>query len=397
MIIKRKLVGLVVCLILLSGTQAAADRRELDVFLGAKQEYNDNIFFSYDDTVDDFITTVSGGLKFLNQTERTDLYLSAILERLIYADETDLDATDQYYKGRFGYDFTSRLGATVDAAYSKDSRPDRDVAASGLILSTVPRQIQNYGGAVDYEVSEITVSNLFYRYTRQDFEPRQFDTSFPDYRAHRAGLGFAHRLDRYLSNTTGRLNFGYNRFTYPETDTETQVYIATVGLAYELTEKWLLLLDIGPDYYDSQLNVFGVRFDDSGWGGTGTLKISYTGEVTGSSLTVFHGIEPASGRDGSAQRTSAVLNAFYRFAERGRTGFATGYYVNKADSGQLALLPLDERTFNIRPWLRFDIIFDKLYLEASYTYSYVRDRIRDRNTDRNLVWLQLGMDWPILE
>jgi len=397
MAVERILFGLAVCAVLFSSMPAAADDREIDLFLGAKEEYNDNIFFTSDDTVDDFITTLSGGLKFLNRTERTDLFLSAIVERLLYSDNNDLDATDQYYKGRFGYKFTPRLGVNVDAAYSMDSRPDRDVAATGLILSTVPRQIQNYGGAVDYALTEITASNLYYRYTRQDFEPRQFDPDFPDYRAHRAGLGFAHQLDRYVTNATGRLNFGYNRFTYPETNTETKVVIGTVGLAYDVTEKWRLLIDVGPDYYDSSFKVFGRDFTYSGWGGTGTLQVAYTGEVTGSSLTLFHGIEPASGRDGSAQRTSAILDAFYRFAERGRTGLSTGYYINKANSGELALLPLDEHTFRIRPWLRFDIIFDKLYLEASYTYSYVKDRIRDRNTDRNLVWLQLGLDWPILE
>ena len=394
---KKILVGLAVCAMLFSSMPAGADRRVLDVYLGAKEEYNDNIFFTSDDTVNDFITTLSGGLKFLNQTERADLQLSAILERLLYAQEKDLNATDQYYKGLFGYRVTPRLSARIDAAYSKDSRPDRDVAATGLILSTVPRQIQVYGGSVDYLLTEITSSNLFYRYTRQDFEPRDLNATFPDYRAHRAGLGFAHQLDRYVANATGRLNFGYNRFTYPETGTETKVAIATVGLAYDLTEKWRLLIDIGPDYYDNEFEVFGRKFTTNGWGGTGTLEIAYTGEVTGSSLTVFHGIEPASGRDGSAQRTSAILNVFYRFAERGRTGLSTGYYINKANSGELALRPLDEHTFNIRPWLRFDIIFDKLYLEASYTYSMVNDKIQDTDRDRNLVWLQLGLEWPILE
>ena len=90
------------------------------------------------------------------------------------------------------------------------------------------------------------------------------------------------------------------------------------------------------------------------------------GEYAGTNLILFHGIEPASGREGSAQRTSAILNIFYRFAERGRVGLNTGYFINKADAGELALRPLDEQSFNIRPWLRFDIIFDKLYLEASY-------------------------------
>jgi len=394
---KKFFIGLTLLSMFLAVNQAFADRRELDVFLGARGEYNDNIFFTAEDTVNDFITTLSGGLKFLNQTERTELYLSGIVGRLIYADEKDLDDWDQDYRGRFGYKFTPRLGAKVDAAYSEDSRPDRDVAASGLILSTVPRQIQNYGAEVDYDWTEITASNLYYRYIRQDFEPREFRGDFPDYRAHRAGLGFVHRLDQYFANAAGRFNFGYNNFRYPETDTETKVLIGTVGLAYDVTEKWQLLIDIGPNYYDTEFKVLGSNFKNSGWGGTGTLRVAYTGEYIGSNLTVYHGIEPASGRDGSAQRTSGIFDIFYRFAERGRTGFATGYYINKANSGELAIFPLDEHTFNIRPWLRFDIIFDKLYLEASYTYSRVDDRIRDNDRSRNLVWLQLGLDWPILE
>jgi hypothetical protein len=271
------------------------------------------------------------------------------------------------------------------------------VATTGLILSTVPRKIQNYGAAVDYALTEITTSNLFYRYTRQDFEPRRLEASISDYRAHRTGMGFTHQLDQYLANATGRFNLGYNRFKYPETGTETKVVIATVGLEYELTEKWRLLLDIGPDYYDSEFKVFGTQFTNSGWGGTGRLELAYRGEVTGSSLTLFHGIEPASGRDGSARRTSAIFNFFYQFAERGRTGLNTGYFVNKSDAAEVALLPLDEHSFNLRPWLRFDIIYDKLYLEASYTYSYVKDKNIDRSRDRNLIWLQLGFDWPILE
>ena len=58
---RRILVWLAVCVMLWSSLDAAADKRELDVFLGAREEYNDNIFFEFDDPVDDFITTLSGG------------------------------------------------------------------------------------------------------------------------------------------------------------------------------------------------------------------------------------------------------------------------------------------------------------------------------------------------
>ncbi len=66
---KKIFIGLTLLAAFLVGGQALADKRELDVFLGARGEYNDNIFFTADDTVSDFITTLSGGLKFLNQTE----------------------------------------------------------------------------------------------------------------------------------------------------------------------------------------------------------------------------------------------------------------------------------------------------------------------------------------
>ena len=108
---KNIFIGLTLLAVFWAGGQALADKRELDVFLGARGEYNDNIFFTADDTISDFITTLSGGLKFLNQTERTDLFLSGIVERLLYSDEKDLDNWDQYYKGRFGYKFTERFRA----------------------------------------------------------------------------------------------------------------------------------------------------------------------------------------------------------------------------------------------------------------------------------------------
>ena len=397
---RRFLIGMAVISIFffgLSVEQTAADQRELVVSLAASEEYNDNIFFTFDDEIDDFITTLSGGLLFRNNTERSNLFLSGRLERLIYSDEKDLDATDQYYSGTFNYRLTERLGAGVEAAYTKDSRPDRDVAATGLILSTIPRQIQVYGGSLDYALTEITNSNLFYRYTQQDFEPRSGLPSFDDYRAHRAGAGLTHRLDRYLANTTGRLNFGYNRFNYPTTNTETDVYFGTVGVSRELTEKWRILIDLGPSYYESKFQVLGEEITNRGWGVTGLVELTYTGEFTGTSFSLFHGIEPASGQFGSSQRTSAIINAFYRFAERGRAGVSAGYFINKADAGDLALLPVNEDTINFRPWLRFDIIFNKLYLEASYTYSRIKDKEVDDTRDRNLVWLKLGLDYPVLE
>ena len=396
MVNRRILIGLAIFSFCFSGYHAAADQRELIVTLGAREEYNDNIFFTFEDEIDDFITTLSGGLKFNNLTERSTLRLSGILERLIYAKENDLDATDQYYSGYFGYKITPRFNVSAQAAYTMDSRPDRDVAATGLLLSTVPRQVQIYGGSADYALTEITTADAFYRYTKQTFEPRSNISSFQDYSANRAGLGFTRRLDQYFTNTLGRLNFGYNYFSYPESGTDNTVYSGTVGLERELTELWRVLIDLGPAYYESKFKTVDGDVTNRGWSGTGLITLSYRGEYTVTNFRLFHGIEPASGREGSAQRTSAVFDVLYRFAERGRVGLLAGYYINKADAGDLARRDIDEDTINLRPRLIFDIT-DKLYLEAAYTYSRIKDKVIDDNRSRNLVWLQLVFDYPVIE
>ncbi len=396
MVNRRTLIVLGIFLFCFSGYPAAADQRELIVTLGAREEYNDNIFFTFEDEVDDFITSLSGGLKFNNLTERSTLRLSGILERLIYARENDLDATDQYYSGYFGYKITPRFNIAAEAAYTMDSRPDRDIAATGLLLSTVPRQIQTYGGSADYALTETTTAGAFYRYTKQNFKPRSNVNSFDDYNANRAGLGFTRQLDQYLTNTLGRLNFGYNYFSYPESGTDNVVYSGTVGLERELTELWRVIIDLGPAYYESKFNTVDGDVTNRGWSGTGLITLSYRGEYTVTNFRLFHGIEPATGRDGSAQRTSAVFDVLYRFAERGRVGLLAGYYINKADAGDLARRDIDEDTINLRPRLIFDIT-DKLYLEAAYTYSRIKDKVFDDNRSRNLVWLQLRFDYPIIE
>ena len=47
-----------------------ADEFKLIPSLAVREEYNDNIFASSNDTADDFITTLSAGLELVERTER---------------------------------------------------------------------------------------------------------------------------------------------------------------------------------------------------------------------------------------------------------------------------------------------------------------------------------------
>ena len=71
-------------LLLLVPSGVLADDFKLIPSLAVREEYNDNIFGSVSDTVDDFITTISPGLELVERTERLDLGLSAIVSPFFY-------------------------------------------------------------------------------------------------------------------------------------------------------------------------------------------------------------------------------------------------------------------------------------------------------------------------
>jgi hypothetical protein len=385
--------GFVLVVVMVMGLWAAsvgADQRKLVLSLGAGERYNDNIFFSSDGEIDDYITTLSGGLEFIDRTERLDLSLSGRAVNQHYADNNGLDGLDQFYKGRIGYWLAPHLKTILDGAFSRDSQPDRDIDITGMVLGTATRDTQQYGASIQYDLNEITSASLSYQYRDQAYD----STQFVDYNYHQAGLGFTHQLDKYFDNTTGRLNFNYAHYDYPVTQID--YYAATIGFVHRLTELWHLQIDAGARYTDSEFLIFGRQETANGWGGVGTLEFGYQGEYAATSLTVSHDVGAASGEDGTVERTSGVLDMSYRFAEKVRAGISAGYYVNKADAGELALADTDENTVNLRPYLRAGLT-DYFSLEFSYTYTQIKDNIVESTRERNLYLVRLVLDYPVVE
>jgi hypothetical protein len=387
---RRVVVVFVIAIMCLGGKLAGADERRLVLSLSAGEKYNDNIFFSYDGEIDDYVTVLTGGLEFINRSERADLSLSGRVVNQDYAENDDLDGTDQYYSGRLGYRMAPHLRATLNAAYSRDSQVDRDIDVTGMLLGTAIRDSQKYGLNMEYDLTEVTSASLSYGYTTQEYD----NPEFVDYNYHQGGLGLSHRLDRYWNNTTGRLNFYYGHYDYPAT--AINYFAGTIGFLHRLTEVWHLQVDVGARYTESEFHFFNFEETNSGWGGVGTLEFGYQGEYTTASLTLSHDIGAASGQDGSVERSSGVLDLSYRFAERVRAGVSAGYYLNIADAGDLALNDTDENTLNLRPFLYMGLT-DHLRIEASYSYSQIDDNIIDMTRQRNVYLLKLQWDYPVME
>jgi len=391
------------CLVALAsmiGSLGYADEFKLTPSIGVRESYDDNLFFSTDNKIDDYITRIFGGIDLLNRTERLDLNLSAKVDGLLYADNTDLNDVEQFYNAGIGYLITERVKVAANGGYSQDSRPDRDIETTGLVFTGVKRKRWNAGASADVTLSEVSAMSLAYAFEQDKFDKPEYT----DYDFHTANLGYTRDFSKILPRLIGRVNAGYADYSTDNTDID--IWSATLGFSRDITEVFNLLVDVGARYAASKFTVpafvpfppFFVTAAETeyDWGPTGQIVLSYKGETTRWDITAAKEVRPASGSNGTADRTSFLLNIRHRFAEKFSAHLAAQYFLNKANAGTLSQQAIDEETVSIRPGLSYEIM-DNLVLTASYTYTRVNYKISDTEAERNRVFMQLSYGIPLFE
>jgi hypothetical protein len=376
---------------------AGADGFNLIPSIALREEFNDNIFFSVEDEVDDLITTISAGLDIVEKNERVDTNFKGRLDKNIYADNDDFNAVDQYYFGRLDYNFTERLRALANAGYIRDSRPDRDVAETGLVQTAEPRKYQYLSLGGDYLTSENTSNALAYQYQRSDYENQEFSDS----RIHNLDLKHTWNARRYFKETIGRVVLGYVNADFKTSKAES--VSGTIGASWNYSEALSILFDLGLRYISTDFirvevlptsQIVETKDTTRDWSGVGRTTIKYEGEYTNGSLVFLHDIREAKGRGGTVVRTG--LRGIYgrRLSEKIDIIMSASYYRNKSDQGTVALIDLDERTLLIRPSLRYNITHD-IFLESSYYFTRIRDEIAKTTSTQNIILGQVYWQWPL--
>jgi hypothetical protein len=377
-------------LILMWWMPAIALERGMDLDVSVQEEYNDNIFLTVDDAIEDAITTIAGGLTLYNRTERADGDIAARVERLYYRDQDELNATDQFYSGKVNYHFSPRWQAGLKAGFSRDSRPDRDVAVTGLVQGTDEREKLDAGANTSYSLSENTAVSLSYSYADEDYERNEFS----DMTSHQAALGFNHNIGRYFANTSLQFNLNYGRYEYDAV--EVVIYAGTIGFVKEIAELWSLTMSGGARYQETELDIAAglASSNEDNWGTVWSVGVDYKGEYARFGLSGWQAVMPSSGLDGTTERTSLDLKLYYHLAPKSGAGLNVSYFINNADPGQLAAEHVDEETWRISPYIKLSIV-DDLYLIARYSYSQIYDRADDTTISRKLALLQLAYEWPV--
>jgi hypothetical protein len=390
--------------------EAGADEFKLIPSVNLKGEYNDNLFFTEKRKKDDFVTTLSPGLELINKTERLDVSLLARASGLLYADNHDLNGIDQYYRGKLRYSLHPKWSLSGEAGFTRDSTPDRDIEATGLVNKAIRRYKYIFTGGLDHRLTEKTTADLSYSYERQDYER---DPEFVDIDSHGVNLGLNHDLSKHFSNTIGRVNLSYFRYEFG--DSKTDYLYTTIGMRRALSEKWSFLLDAGGSYTHSKFVVdrlypitpflsVVVRDEETekgaGWVGQATLSYkgerTVKGEKTKADLTFQHRLLPSSGRVGVTKRTALTLEALHHFTYEFSGRLSAGYFLNKSKRGEFSNEAIDEATFRVNPRVRYEFTKD-LALEASYHFTFLRDRQERSEAKRNLFMIHLIIQYPLFE
>jgi hypothetical protein len=356
----------------------------------AREEYNTNIFFTQDDSVDSWITTVTPGLLIGGKTERMDAGLSGDASWLWYSEDSELNTTNFDTKGWFSYRVTPEFRLSARGQYRKGTRTDRFFEVSGLVVDVLSSYQQDYAVSAEYVASEKATTTLSYRYQWLNYP----DRPIWDGTIHNVDMGIAYDLSRFATETKARTNVAYARGLFEDLTVDN--FYLTVGVFRAVHELWSVVVNVGGRYTHSEFDVPGGSATTNDTGVVGDASLLYSGERTDASFTFSHNIAPAYGYSGASVRTAAVLSMSRRFLHDISGTLSAGYYMNKSDSGQFSFQTIDERSARIRPGIRWKA-GKYVLVEAAYEYSRVDYRTTDKDADRHLAFLQVALRYPVFE
>ncbi len=419
-----------VCLlfaVLLAGQpfSAAAADNQLITSVAAIYEYNDNIRLNADDALSDSIYTVAPKIELVREAERLTVRADGMAEFYDYQDYDQFDDTDQWYNAAVDYRPTERWQLGIEGHASVDNRPDRDIAETGLVLSNIQRKRFEGSAAAEYAFSEITSGGLLVAFNRENFD----NPETSDRKDYHAVLSLNRNLETWLTRTSGRIQMGYSHYAFARdfdrqtnagpvtiTDSVDQTnavddYSLSAGTESALSERFTLTVDAGGRYSHSQndttlirtvepplpgLSPRSTRQDDSydSWGFVGSLGIDYRGERTTCGLFLSHDLQPVSGENGTANRTSVRLRGTVRLLEKLRGHLAVQWYQNVSDTNDTTQEEIDTQTWNARGGLQW-LLSDTFSLDGEYAYTIYEDRNSGTTAYRNKVLVQLiaSHDW----
>jgi hypothetical protein len=386
-----------------------------------EERYSDNIFFDTSDPQDDLITQLGPWLQGGWKTEIIDFQLQGRLDYYDYRDNDDLDALDQSYKSHLFRQWTPRFSTSLSAAYLDDERRERDLAETGLLFNDDNRQRQTYSLDGHYQLSQLSTVSLTYSYQDEAFD----DELTYDFQSHWVQLTSSSDLSSVVQRCSGNLILAGGVYTYkrdydtmdpflgifPSRTNDEQFieyYALRLGVKHDRTKRLRLNIDIGARYTRIKktvsttiapntlnLTVPTDEEEDESRGYVATVEVNYSGDTYQINVLASHDLVPASGRDGTVERTTLRFGGTGRIVNNWSYHWAARGYLNRSDNSRVTE-DEDEVTVQLTGGLRY--AFTRQWSLGAYWQTYwLDDRNNDIDKTQSTASLRLQWNWPILD
>ena len=367
----------------LVGMPFSAQAADIDLVpsIGLTTQYNDNVDFvsSHEDA--DFIGIASPALKLNYSTERYSISASGALDAMGYYENSDLDTINQNYRADGRYQLTERSAIKGNLGFIKDTTLESELQETGIVNRRTNRFRYDAGGGASYRISEITDTDLDYRYSRVDYSSQEFD----DRDTHEIALSLNRHLKERIDTLTVK-----PRFTYRNSDSaEINDYAVLFGWTHRYTEIDTFRAFLGIRYTDVSQKDTGDDFNN--WGGVADVSLKRTWEIS----SVLVGLSSDIGYD--ADGLPIQVNRLYWDLNKGLSfkwglGLKGGFYYTR--SGENFDREHD-LYFEITPSAYYRIT-DYHTLQLAYSYAHEDDNIGpdDFMSQRNMVSLTLNLVFP---
>ena len=360
-----------------------AAETKLVTSVGLKQEYNDNILYTKNDTNDDFISYVMPSFKLTHATEILNLSALAGWEALFYWDNSDLDTINQRYRLDGKYRLTERWSFSAEGRFVKDTTLDSQLEETGTVGKRQDRSRYNAGAGLDYAVSERSTIGSDYNFQKTDYQRK----SSVDTKSHSVRFFYQRRLQNQKDVITI-----FPRFVYADSD-DWDGYNSTFNFrwAHPFTETLDTSITVGASHY--RIDYKDNRGDTDNWGGVADMWLRKKGELTTGRLGFSHRLRTrSSGEIVNVSRLYGDVDhrLSYRFGVGIRGGATYSALIEDSPDND------DDRWyFDVSPsaFYRFT---ERLQLRLLYSYNREKELDRKGNPtrDRQRVWLQLDFDFP---
>jgi hypothetical protein len=307
---------------------------------------------------------------------------------LIYTGNSELDGFEQRHAVFGSYRVTPLTTLSADASFSHETRPDRYVETTGIVVRQESDQ-QQYSAGAAVALSERLTGDVSYAYHKTDYN--SLDSS--DVEAHGVKGSLEYATEEYLPLLKLKTGASFNNYRYDAVTVRS--YGATVGASCRILETWSAKGDVGGRFTHSRFtdaplsppNAAGQR-DEVGW--VASLLAVYRGEDDDDrvSFVLRRDLQSTTGRPGAVEETSATVIFARRISADLAGSIGGGWYRNRSTSASSGFDPVDQTSLQIHPSVVYKMSRN-FTLEIDYEFATVHDHYENSDVSRNKVFVTL--------